>query len=182
MGRLRLDEAAGLTDWVLWGASLGLAFGIWDLFYTWREPLADDTPLALLTFYGPMFAAWGFAGFRARKRSGQLSEAVKAGLTVACVTFTIFYVANFVRVNVFLETLRLRADWQNMVSRFETSGWGSLRAFINYDYLKGAPFKIGVAGAIGAGTGLLGGLLAHITRQRIDSPPTARIGSSADSA
>jgi hypothetical protein len=162
MARFRFDEAAGFTDWVLWGASLGLAFGVWDLFYTWMEPLANDTPLALLTFYGPMFAAWGFAGFRAKQHSGQLTEALKAGVTVACMTFIMFYVANFVRVNVFLETLRLRADWQNMVFRFETSGWGSLRAFINYDYLKGAPFKIGFAGAIGAITGFLGGLLGHV--------------------
>ena len=89
MGRLRLDEAVYRLG-SLGASRRGWPLVLWDLFYT-REPLADDTPLALLTLYGPML---GFAEFQARKRSGQLSEAVKAGLTVACVTFTILYVAN----------------------------------------------------------------------------------------
>ena len=170
-GRLRADlwylkQAVSLIDGVFLGALLGLTFGLWDLFYTWIDPLTDDTPVALLAFYGPMFAAWGFAGFMARRRSGRILDAVQAGTTVALVTFVVFYLANFVRVNVFLETIRFRADWKNMVARFETSCWGNLIAFIKYDYLRGGPLKIGVASVIGATLGLFGGLLAHATRRR----------------
>jgi len=46
--------------------------------------------------------------------------------------------------------------WQNLVRRFHASGSGSLRAFANYDYFKVTPLKIGVASAIGAGSGLIG--------------------------
>jgi hypothetical protein len=37
------------------GIIVGLTFGAMDLIVTWLFPLADDTPGALLTFYGPMF-------------------------------------------------------------------------------------------------------------------------------
>src|SRR5262249_13267416 len=104
------------------------------------------------------------AGFMATRRSGRIRDAIQAGTLIALVTFVVFYLANMLRVNLFLETLRGRADWQNMVGRFGSSGWQSLRAFINYDYLKGAPFKISVASFIGASVGLFGGLTARVTR------------------
>jgi hypothetical protein len=110
-----------------------------------------------LAFYGPMFVGWGIAAFRAARHSGRLADAIKVGTTIAFATFLVYIVANFVRVNVFLDTIRFRQDWLNLVRRFHASGSSSLRAFVNYDYLKGAPLKIGVASAIGAGTGLVGG-------------------------
>jgi hypothetical protein len=58
-----------------------------------------------------------------------------------------------------------RQDWQNMMATFQTSGFQSLRAFVNYTYLTGAVFKIPVASAIGAMTGLVGGLLAAVGRR-----------------
>jgi hypothetical protein len=80
------------------------------------------------------------------------------------VTFAVFYLANLVRVNLFLEALRGRDDWQNMVGRFGSSGFRTLPAFVNYDYLKGAPFKIAVATFIGAALALFGGLMARVSR------------------
>jgi len=146
-----------VIDAITPGLVLGLAFGVVDLVGTWLFPLADDTPIALLAFYGPMFVGWGIAALRAARRLGRLADAIKVGTTIAFATFLVYIVANFVRVNVFLDTIRFRQDWQNPVRRFHDSGSSSLRAFVNYDYLKGAPLKIGVASAIGAGTGLVGG-------------------------
>jgi hypothetical protein len=47
---------------------------------------------------------------------------------------------------------------------------GSLRAFVNYDYMVDAPLKIGVASVIGASTGLVGGLGARLGRRPLPAP------------
>jgi hypothetical protein len=143
------------------GLVLGLLFGIADLIFTWIDPLADDSAVAVLTFYVPMFAAWGVFGFSATRQAGKLSYGLKAGSLAAFITFLVFFSVNLIRVNAFLEILQRRADWQDMISRFESSGWISVRIFVNYDYLKGAPFKIGSASFIGMVMGLLGGLAAQ---------------------
>jgi hypothetical protein len=156
-------QPSSVTDGFTLGLVLGLAFGVVDLVGTWLAPLADDTPIALLIFYGPMFVAWGIVAFRAARRSGRVTDAIKVGTTIAFATFLVYIAANFVRVNLFLDTIRFRVDWQDLVRRFHASGSGSLRAFVNYDYLKGTPLKIGVASAIGAGTGLVGGLAALLS-------------------
>jgi hypothetical protein len=48
-----------------------------------------------------------------------------------------------------------------MMGRFQASGFDSLRTFVNVNYLKGAPFKIAVASAIGALMGGVGGFVAR---------------------
>jgi uncharacterized membrane protein (DUF485 family) len=152
-----------LTDRpLLFGVGLGLVFGVVDLLLTWVQPLADDSIPALLQFYGPMFAAWAFAAFRAVRRSGRLSTGITTGLVVAFGTFSVFYVLNLLRVNLFLGELTERADWQNMMRRFRASDLASLRVFVNVEYLRGAPFKIGIASAIGAIMGLAGGTIGRL--------------------
>lgn len=153
-----------VVDGVKLGAVLGVVFSTWNLLATWLQPLADDTPAALLTFYGPMFLAWGVAGFAATRRSRRVIEAAKIGATVALVTFVVFSFANLVRINLFLDEMPLRADWQNLMARFHARGSNSLRIFVNQDFAKGAPLKIGVTSIIGASTGLVGGLVARIGR------------------
>jgi hypothetical protein len=116
-----------------------------------------------------MFFLWAFMSFRSVRRSGRLWTGVTTGLVVAFGTFCIFYVFNLLRVNLFLAELTGRADWQNMMQRFRTSRFDSLRLFINVDYLKGAPFKIGVASIIGAVMGLIGGTIGRL---KSDHPAT----------
>ena len=149
---------------LLLGLIVGLVFGSVNLVFTWLDPLEDDTPGALLRFYGPMFLVWALASFRAARRSGRLSSGVTTGMAVAFATFCVFDVLVLLRVNLFLNELTGRADWQNMMMRFRASDVDSLRLFVNLDYVKGAPFKIGVATAIGAVMGTIGaslGLLRH---------------------
>lgn len=150
---------------VLLGLLLGAGFGLWNLIATRLDPLAEDTPTALLAFYGPMFAMWGLAGFGAARRSGQLRDAIKVGATVAFVTFLVYVLTQFVRVNLFLGTLVQRSDWQNLMARFRESGYESLRWYVNFVGLTGAPFKILVASIIGAGTGLVGGFFGSLGRR-----------------
>ena len=92
---------------------------------------------------------------------------VTTGFVVAFGTFCIFFVLNLLRVNLFLADLTARADWQNMMRRFRASEFDSLRLFINLDYLKGAPFKVGVASVIGAVMGLIGGTIGRLKSARL---------------
>jgi hypothetical protein len=150
---------------VLLGLATGTVFGLWNLIATRLDPLAEDTPTALLVFYGPMFAIWGLAGFGAARRSGRLRDAIKVGATVAFATFVVYVLAQFVRVNLFLDTISKRSDWQNLMANFQTSGYESLRSYVNYVGLKGAPFKILVASIIGASTGVIGGFFGTLGRR-----------------
>jgi hypothetical protein len=147
---------------LLLGIIVGLTFGAMNLIVTWLFPLADDTPGALLLFYGPMFMLWALAAFRASRRSGRFLSGVTTGMLIALATFVVFDALVILRVNLFLNEITGRADWRNMMWRFQASGFDSLRAFVNVDYIKGAPLKIGVASAIGAFMGVLGGILGSL--------------------
>src|SRR5262249_25579935 len=98
-------HALSLIDGVTPGLALGGFFGLWNIVATELDPLADDGPAALLMFYGAMFAAWGIAGFLAARRSGRFIDAVRMGATVAFVTFTVFWLLNLFRVNLFLDVV-----------------------------------------------------------------------------
>jgi hypothetical protein len=151
-----------MRRFIILGMLLGLGFGIWDLIMTQLYPLLDDDPGVLLLFYGPMFAIWGLAGFVASRRTGRIMDAVKVGAIVAFATFVVFDLAVIVRVNVFLDILTQRSDWQNLLVRFQASGFNNLRAYANYEYITGSPFKILVATMIGAVLGLVGGCFGSL--------------------
>jgi hypothetical protein len=150
---------------VLLGLFLGAVFGSWNLIATRLDPLAEDTPIALLIFYGPMFALWGLAGFDAARRTGRLLDGVRVAAIVAFVTFVVYILTQFVRVNVFLDALTQRSDWQNLMATFQNSGYGSLRGYVNYVGVTGAPFKILVASTIGAAAGFIGGGVGILGRR-----------------
>ena len=151
---------------LLLGLIVGLVFGAVNLVVTWLHPLDDDSPAALLRFYGSMFLVWALASFRAARRSGRLLSGVTTGMIVAFATFCVFDVMVLLRVNLFLDDLTGRADWQNMVLRFPGSGSDSLRLFVNLDYIKGAPLKLGVASVIGVVLGVIGGSLGRLRQGR----------------
>jgi hypothetical protein len=83
------------------GLTVGLAFGAANLLMTWMYPVADDTPGALLLFYGPMFFLWAFAAFRATRRSGAIRVWRGDGHAVAFATFCVFDLIVIARVNLF---------------------------------------------------------------------------------
>lgn len=147
------------------GLLVGLVFGAVNLMLTYRSPLADDSPGALLRFYGALFLLWSLVSFRAARRSGRLLSGVAAGLTAAFGTFLVFDLLILLRVNLFLNELTDRADWQNMMVRFTASNVDSLRLFVNLDYITGAPLKLGVSCAIGAVMGTIGGSLGVLARR-----------------
>ena len=162
-----------MLDWphtkhtVLFGLAVGLIFGSVNLLMTSLYPLAEDTPAALLRFYGPMFFVWALASFRAARRTGRLVSGITTGLTVAFATFLAFDLLILVRVNLFLHELTGRTDWQNMMIRFRASDIDSLRLFVNFDYLTRAPLKLGVSCAIGVAMGTVGGFSGQLSHRRI---------------
>ncbi len=161
-----LRQALSLVNGLTFGLAIGVTFSVWNLVVTILVPLIEDTPLALAGFYGPMFGLWGLAGWMAGTRTGQFVEAVKAGAIVALVTFVVFDLAVILRVNLFLEVIKYRDDWQNLVANFPASGFESFRAYVNYVYITGSPVKILVATVIGTGCGAIGGVVASLTPQR----------------
>jgi hypothetical protein len=157
-------QVISLIDGVWFGFLLGLAFGAWNLIMTRLDPLADDTPGALLAFYGPMFTIWAVAGYRASRRTGRVLNAIKTSMIVAMVTFTVFSFANLLRVNLFLDAITQRLDWQYMMQKFRASDFESLRLFITYQFVTDVPVKILVASVIGGIMGLIGGLIGRLSR------------------
>ena len=152
-------------QFALAGAGVGLAFGCWNLLAFWLNPL-DDSVAGMLIVYGPMFTSWAAAGFIAARRTGRLTDALAAGAIFAFSTFMVFWLANIVRVNLFLDSLRDWPGWQQtMVARYRESGIDSFRAFVNYEYLRDAPLKIAVPTAIGTVLASLGGLVAALGRR-----------------
>jgi hypothetical protein len=164
-------HALSLIDGVTAGLALGAIFGLWNVVATALDPLAEDAPALLLMFYGPMFAAWGIAGFLAARGSGRFVDAVKKGATVAFVSFTVFWLLNLFRVNLFLDVVRARGDWQNLLVRYRASGFAHFRVYVNYEYLTGAPLEILLPSMIGAVVGSIGGLLA-IASRHLPTPGT----------
>ena len=144
---------------LLIGFAVGVVFGLLNLGFAWLLPLEDDTPLVLLRFYGPMFFCWAFLAYRTAQRSGSLFHAIATALVVSFGTFCVYSVFNAVRVNLFLDELTGRPDWQDMMARFHASGGNSLRRFVNLDYLKGTPGKLTATELIGAIMGVCGGVV-----------------------
>jgi hypothetical protein len=85
---------------------------------------------------------------------------------MAFVTFLIYDVMVILRVNLFLEDLTQRVDWQSMMGRYEANGTDSLREYVTLAYVKGTPLKVGVATCIGTGIGVVGSTLGILARRQ----------------
>ena len=157
----RLGGYTSKRQLIILGLLLGIGFGIWNLIISLLDPLTEDTIAALLAFYGPMFAIWGLTAFVSARKTGRVVDGIKAGALVAFITFVVFDVMVILRVNIFLDALTGRLDWQNLMRQFQASEFESFRAFINYHYVTQSPFKIFVATVIGAVTGIIGGFIGN---------------------
>ena len=154
-----------MTRPVVFGLLLGTLLGTWILVDTAISPLADDTPLAVGALFGAVFLALAVPGFVRRRRGGRFADALEAGATAGAVTFAVFLLLGILRVNLFLETIRSRPDWQNLMADYARSDFQSLRAYANYVYAKQIVLipAIGIVG--GAISGSLGGIVATFARR-----------------
>jgi hypothetical protein len=133
--------------------------GLMNLVDTARRPLADDDPGTMLVWAGALLAGWTAVAVAATWRTVRIVDAVKAGAVLGLATILVFHAAAIVRVNVFLDQIRYRADWQNLVARFQHSGFRSLRAYANYEYGGGTPTVVLLGLVAGSVSGLVAGLL-----------------------
>jgi hypothetical protein len=155
---------ANLTKPVAYGLVLGTVLGGWILVNTAVAPLAEDTGFAVAFMFGLVFLALAVPGFAARRRGGHFADALEAGAVAGAITFALFLLFGILRVNLFLDTIRGRSDWQNLVADYARSDFASLRGYANYVYAKGIlafPLIGVVAGAV---SGSLGGVVAGFVR------------------
>jgi hypothetical protein len=80
-------------------------------------------------------------------------------------TMAVFDATSILRVNVFLDQIRYRDDWVNLVARFDASNAPNLRAYANWEYVRDTPFVL----AIGVVAGALCGALAGVINRSIGS-------------
>lgn len=163
-GRVRaqlwyLRQVLLLVDGIRFGVMLGIALGAWMLLGTAIDPLAEDTPIAVAAMFGSVFILLGLSGFLARLRGAPLSDAIKAGTVAGVTTFALFHCLSVLRVNLFLDTIHRRSDWQGLLARYEQSGIESLRAYANYVYIRETLLILAAGTVAGAIAGMLGGLV-----------------------
>ena len=160
-----LRQVASFVSPLTVGLALGVAAGTLNLVDTAIEPLADDTAGRMLLWLGVLLFIWLFIGFRAARRTQRFRDALIAGVLVGAATMAVFHLAAIVRVNVFLEQIRNRDDWQNLVARFQASGFTSLRTYANYTYIIGTPIALALGALAGAVSGALGGAVSGLLRK-----------------
>jgi hypothetical protein len=154
-----------LTKPVAYGLVLGAVLGVWILLSTAIAPLAEDTGVGVGAMFGIVFLALTVPGFAARQRGGRFADALEAGAVAGATAFALVLLLGILRVNLFLDTIRNRTDWQNLVADYAHSDFSSLRAYANYVYAKQI-VVIPVVGVVaGAISGSLGGVLASMVRR-----------------
>ena len=163
-----------VVDGIRFGVMLGAVLGAWILIGTAIDPLAEDTSIAVGAMFGSVFVLLGLPGFLARQGGAPLTDAMKAGAVAGVKTFALFHWLSVLRVNLFLDTIRHRSDWQGLLSGYEQSGAESLRAYANYVYLRGTLPILAAGTVAGEIAGMLGGVVGGV----IGDPagPARRVG------
>jgi hypothetical protein len=152
------------------GLSAGASLGVLNLVATARQPFADDESGAMLLWAAAIVLVWSAASSAAAWHTRRFADAVAAGIIAGVATLLVFHAASILRVNLFLDLIRHRTDWQNLVARFNASGYGSLRTYANYEYVRMTPLIIAVGAVAGAVSGVLGGALNIAARGRRELP------------
>src|SRR5581483_5672271 len=98
---------------------------------------------------------------------GRMRDAIIAGVVIAVSTAVMASLLNLVRVNVFLHDIQNRDDWRNLLARYRASGYPTLRAYANHEYVSGllSPTSFVVTAVIGGMTGAIGGVLRKLTHR-----------------
>lgn len=157
-------QVASFISPVTWGLTIGIAAGALQLIDTAIEPLADDSAPGMLVIVGTLLVLWTAASYLATQRADRFREAVLAGLLVGLASICVLHFAAIVRVNVFLDQIQYREDWTNLVARFHASGFQSLRAYANYEYLTGTWLLLLIGAGAGSVCGVISGALHKVLR------------------
>jgi hypothetical protein len=149
---------------VMIGLAIGTILGIMNLADTARQPLADDDAGTMLAWLAALLALWSAAAVAITWRTRRVVDAVKVGTILGVATIVMFHAASVVRVNLFLDPISHREDWQNLVARDNQSGFSSFRVYANYEYATMTPMVIALGAIAGSISGMAGGLANTVRR------------------
>ena len=155
---------------LVWGLLIGVVLGVWQLVDTAVEPLAEDTPRVMIGIVGTMLVSWTLASLAAALPSRRFTRALVAGIIAGVATMAVIDFTSILRVNVFLDEIRYRDDWVNLMTRFEASGSQSLRAYANWEYARGTPIVLGLGALAGGVCGAVAGMINGISDTTLARP------------
>jgi hypothetical protein len=147
---------------VAWGVAIGIVAGGWNLISTAIAPLDEDTAFATMLALGVLLVVWVLATSAAGQRSRGLRDTITGGVLMGVATVAIFHLAGIIRVNVFIEQIRDRDDWQNLVARFHASNFHDLRAYATYEYVKMTPMLLAFGAIAGGISGAVSGAIRNV--------------------
>jgi hypothetical protein len=147
-----------------WGVLIGVMLGTWQLVGTAAEPLAEDTPGVMIGIVGTMLVSWTLASMAAALPSRRFTHALVAGIIAGVATMAVIDVTSILRVNLFLDEIRHRDDWVNLMARFDASGVQSLRAYANWEYVRSTPIVLAFGAVAGGVCGAVAGVFNGISR------------------
>jgi hypothetical protein len=154
-----------------WGLLIGVVLGTLQLVDTAVEPLAEDTPGMMLGIVGTMLLLWTLASVAAGLPSRRVSHAIMAGVLAGVATMAVIDITSIVRVNIFLDQIRHRDDWVNLMARFEASGVQSLRTYANWEYVRGTPVVLGLGAMAGGFCGAIAALINAMSAALLTRAP-----------
>jgi hypothetical protein len=158
-------QLLSLVSPVAWAIGIGVALNGWVLVDTARRPLAGDSGYEMLIGFAGVAVVAVAVSVRDAKHLG-FSRAVWAGVSFGVVFGAIAYAGALVRVNVFLDQIRDRDDWVNLVARYQSSTFTSFRAYANYEYAFSAPFLLVFGALFGAAGGTIAAVIARLRPAR----------------
>jgi hypothetical protein len=146
---------------IAWGLAIGVVLGTWQLVNTAQAPLADDDAGGMLFLVAVILLVWTSVSVATSFATCRFRDAVVAGMLAGLATMAVFDVTSILRVNVFLDQIRYRDDWVNLIARFDASNAPDLRAYANWEYVRGTPIVLAIGVVAG---GLCGALAGAINR------------------
>ena len=157
-----MKQILSFANSVTFGLALGTLLGVWNLIDTSIRPLSEDTPLNVGGMFAVVLLLLSIPAIAVRRRGGHLIDAVRAGAIAGVIVFALFHFFAIVRVNLFLDVIRDRSDWQGLILNFQRSGFQSLRLYANYVYARQI-LLIPLLGAVGGIlSGVIGGVLGNL--------------------
>jgi len=160
-------QLASLVRPWMWGGILGFTLGAANLIGTALWPLADDTPVLMLSLLTIVLAALILIGAAAARERQRLWDGVLAGAMASLLAAVFVSTANHIRVTLFVDVLQHRDDWTGLMARFHASGQTDLRAFVSHEYWAGEVSGLLGSMTVGAICGALGAAINSARRARI---------------
>jgi hypothetical protein len=99
-------------------------------------PLAGDTPVVVVADVRRRVPRARGPGFAAGAAAGTSSTHSRPAPSRGTITFALFLLFGILRVNLFLDVIRNRSDWENLVADYARSDFRAC-AGANYVYAKG---------------------------------------------